>query len=540
MFSLLNNIALTQENKSLESREWEALIDEGNKLWEMGKKDSVFSIFLELETKENELSEVGRWRLYKFIATKLQNIKELEAALDYRKRAYNIHPDRFEKCFTNKSIAGRGFGGGNNKLALQFSYVNQYDSSIYYTKIAAKQFLNGTSRKDSALYLLMLNNIGYYFYKKGELDSSSYYYQKVISDFNKEHFPIPYGLAIGNLGQLAYDRNDFQTALDFSLQEVELNKNREGIAYINVLVLVAKAYYKLDRLEESNATLKIIFRSINENIPLKKVIDMHRLKAEIAKKQGNYKIAFDEFSNALKLKDSLQRSMAENSDLFSFFGNYRLSFIKQKLVLSQKEASLAKANEAKRTAEIKLYLSLSVLGFIITIIGLYAYQLNHKKKEKLKQLEKELLELELTNKKNDLTQMGLHLSSKREFFNEIKGLLEEICTRPNSESHKNIQSLIRELNHRAVFDENQTALWTNIDKVNNSFFETLGNKFPKLTRTEKEICALLLLNFSTKEIANIRNVTPNAIKKKRQIIRKKLPITAKDNLVEFLLKCSKS
>ena len=151
-----------------------------------------------------------------------------------------------------------------------------------------------------------------------------------------------------------------------------------------------------------------------------------------------------------------------------------------------------------------------------------------------------MLQSELENKRKDLTQFGLQLSIKQEFINEMNEHLNEIFKQPAAAAHKNIQSLIHEVNHRAVSDENLAALRTDIEKVNNSFFEKLGNEFPELTRTEKEICGLLILNFSTKEIANLRNVTTNAVKKKRQIIRKKLPISSKENLTDFLLKYSKS
>jgi DNA-binding CsgD family transcriptional regulator len=70
--------------------------------------------------------------------------------------------------------------------------------------------------------------------------------------------------------------------------------------------------------------------------------------------------------------------------------------------------------------------------------------------------------------------------------------------------------------------------------VNLTFFKTLGEKFPLLTENEKEVCGLIVLKLSSKDIASIRNITPNAVKKARQKIRQKLPITADQNLTLFL------
>jgi len=177
-------------------------------------------------------------------------------------------------------------------------------------------------------------------------------------------------------------------------------------------------------------------------------------------------------------------------------------------------------------------------SLIIMISGFYLYRFFMKRREEIKDMQHKLLQAELKNKRKDLTQLGLHLSSKSEFINEMNDYLTDILKKPTLETQENIQSLIHSINLRSTLDENLTSLRTDLEKVNNSFFEKLGNKFPDLTRTEKEICGLLILNFSSKEIANIRNVTPNAVKKKRQIIRKKLPISSKEDLTDFLLKCT--
>ena len=99
---------------------------------------------------------------------------------------------------------------------------------------------------------------------------------------------------------------------------------------------------------------------------------------------------------------------------------------------------------------------------------------------------------------------------------------------------ENITQLIREFNSYKSADKNTEVLQADIDKVNLSFFNKLGDKFPLLTENEKELCGLFLLKLSSKDIANIRHVTPNAIKKVRQRIRKKLPIQEDEKITSFL------
>jgi len=264
----------------------------------------------------------------------------------------------------------------------------------------------------------------------------------------------------------------------------------------------------------------------------------YELKAKIEFKQNRPKKAYQTLVLLTHFEDSLKAAQKKDEQSFSSFTNYRLQSIQQKLELTKKETAIAEANAAKKTVQIRIYVVSLILALLLTIVGLYLYRLFLKRKEKFKQIEYELLQLELDNKRKDVIQLGIELSNKREFVNEMNEHLAEILKKPSKESNQNIRALLRDLNHRASMEGNLVALRTDIVKVNNSFFETLGAKYPELTRTEKEICGLLILNFSTKNIAYIRNVTINAVKKKRQIIRKKLPISSEENLVEFLIKHS--
>jgi DNA-binding CsgD family transcriptional regulator len=190
----------------------------------------------------------------------------------------------------------------------------------------------------------------------------------------------------------------------------------------------------------------------------------------------------------------------------------------------------AKSNELKK----QIYLITILLSIVLFIISIAYFRNRQKKKVKIQKLETELIKAELKNKKKDLTNVVTNLSYKRKFIDEVQEKLKNLQNQPETKINEHITLLIREFNSYKNADKNIAVLQADIDKVNISFFEKLGKKFPLLTENEKELCGLLLLKLTTKDIASIRNVSNDAIKKARQRIRKKLPISENQELITFL------
>ena len=83
-------------------------------------------------------------------------------------------------------------------------------------------------------------------------------------------------------------------------------------------------------------------------------------------------------------------------------------------------------------------------------------------------------------------------------------------------------------------DEKLKLFQENIEQVNQEFFEKLLQKFPDLTKTEKELCGLIRLNLSSKEISNVRGVSPNSVKVGKHRLRKKLNLDPEDDVYAYL------
>ncbi|MBS4063831.1 MAG: response regulator transcription factor [Chitinophagaceae bacterium] len=75
-----------------------------------------------------------------------------------------------------------------------------------------------------------------------------------------------------------------------------------------------------------------------------------------------------------------------------------------------------------------------------------------------------------------------------------------------------------------------------IEKVNHEFFEKLNQICPDLTTGEKDLTGLIRLNFSSKEISSMRNISPSSVRMAKFRLKKKLGLDPDLELVEFIRK----
>jgi len=85
----------------------------------------------------------------------------------------------------------------------------------------------------------------------------------------------------------------------------------------------------------------------------------------------------------------------------------------------------------------------------------------------------------------------------------------------------------------------QPELWNEFEyrfqQVHEQFYNSLNEKFPDLSPSERRLCAFLKLNMTTKEISAITHQNAKSIDVARTRLRKKLDLTGTDqNLVTFL------
>ena len=167
---------------------------------------------------------------------------------------------------------------------------------------------------------------------------------------------------------------------------------------------------------------------------------------------------------------------------------------------------------------------------------LYLHQLELEKNEKeIIQLKNEKLEGEIQHKNTELASTAMHLVQKGELLTKIKDELQRLNKHRKTDGEtEELKKLIRILTEEEKMNEDWEHFAVHFNKVHSDFLITLKEVYPQLSAHELKVCAYLRMNLSSKEIAQLMNISVRGVDISRYRLRKKLNIPSKVNLFQFL------
>lgn len=181
----------------------------------------------------------------------------------------------------------------------------------------------------------------------------------------------------------------------------------------------------------------------------------------------------------------------------------------------------------------------AIIFLLIIYIGIRIFRTELQKQRQLleSELSRSRLESELDYKSYELMLTMRYLIQKNEILNELH---EQISTiRENSSKYpvKFINDMEKIISQGL---DSQTEEWKNAMNViklsQQGYFRKLKDKYPNLTTNDLRLCSYLRMNFATKEIAKLLNISGRAVEISRYRLRRKLGLSHDENLTEFLIK----
>ena len=152
-------------------------------------------------------------------------------------------------------------------------------------------------------------------------------------------------------------------------------------------------------------------------------------------------------------------------------------------------------------------------------------------------LQKEQLEQGLIQKSEELANSTMSLIQKNELLMQLKDELKQVKNQLGSRMPTDHFQRINVLIDNNMSSEQDWKLFeANFNKVHEQFLKHLIDRYPDLSQGDLKLAAYLRMNLSTKEIAQLLNITHRSVELKRYRLRKKLALDAEINLSEFMIK----
>lgn len=149
--------------------------------------------------------------------------------------------------------------------------------------------------------------------------------------------------------------------------------------------------------------------------------------------------------------------------------------------------------------------------------------------------EQQSLELELEQKRKQLTAMSLNLAQRNQMITEFKAQLGSLEASSTPEANALIHRMKRQVEQHLSIDQNWEEFNRQFQQIHKGFLSRLKQEYPKLTTGDLRLCALLKLNLSTNEIAALQGIAPQSVRITTYRIRKKMGLPKGTKLSEFLL-----
>ncbi|WP_323788766.1 tetratricopeptide repeat protein [Psychroserpens sp.] len=410
----------------------------------------------------------------------LKQIGDIESGLEnhkdairYFKQAIEVYKQLGEQMYLAYAY---------NSLGISYQDLEDYKNAKISYKLA-KDY--ATEVEDKMSLSNVLHNLA-------ELDIIDKNYPNATQLLNEakniaeeEDLQLSLANAYDGLSQIDYHSNNFTEALNQNSKAIELSKKNGVLPHLQIL---------------------------------------YNFRSEILQKLNQNKDAIFYLKASQKINDSLlsSKKIEQIEELKTI---YEIEKKEQEIKNQKNEIELltitSKVNRLQRL--------LLALGLFIALIAVYAFYQRNKRNK----LGKEKAEAEAEYKTKELTTHALHLAKKNEVLNDLKQKAKVL--RADANADPGYQMLIQTINFDLQDDNNWENFSKYFEQVHRGFNTKAQEQFPQITSNDLRLMALMKMNLTSKEIANILNISNDGIKKARYRLRKKLSLSTKDSLQEFIL-----
>ena len=444
---------------------------------------------------------------------------------------------------------------------------------------------------DEDYEMVVLNNIAILYSKEKQFDKAEEYFEKAYQIAKQKGDGVKIGMYAVNLGLVNNEQNELEKAKIYLDEAINLLKERPDIL-MQAEIALADNLFREEKYEASKKIIEELLPQLKDKAYQEHRLELFILLSKIAESENRIGQAIEHANKALRetasldnkiiVFEQLSKLQIKNNDFLKAI-NAKDSILKAKDELTNKKNSrLFETNKVK--FEVQTYQSellenqqrltsqrktiYLIAGLSVLIIALIAWALRNsyiknkqrkalhkrtqeiislelekeksdnlllekqlKEKETRALLEQEKLKNEIENKNRKLAAKALHLSNRNELIEDIiKSLSRQLEVSKNPK----LRAYIKQLKNHLQTDAEWESFLTHFEEVNHGFLKSLKEKHANLTSNDIRFLSYMYMNLSIKEISLLLNITPEACRKRKERICKKIGLDKETELYDYI------
>jgi tetratricopeptide (TPR) repeat protein len=364
-------------------------------------------------------------------------------------------------------------------------------------------------------------NIGVCFYNTGNYDSSLVYHQRAMQLYESigEQKGIAHSLL--NIGSLYQEQRDYPKANAYFTRALALKREMaDALGETIALTFIGRLRAAEGNSPEAIRYLDSAYISAYRIHSLFYQVETSFLLAELHEEAGHSKEAMTYYKIYTTANDSLLGEKASN-------------------LLVELQIGMATRGKQQRIRQLETQVThsgtrqvLLVTGGCIFALGalLIVFRLRKKHRKAT-----DAFEQELAANRAALMAFTQQLIEQNAQLESLTGALQETQPTASADDDEERVAALNQLSvSRIVTDDDWEAFKQLFTRVYPRFMIRMKEQFAGITPAELRLAALITLQLSTREIAAMLGISSESVKKARQRLRKKLELTAEQDLDSFL------
>lgn len=428
---------------------------------------------------------------------------------------------------------GDTLGMGNCLMNVGLIYADRmdYDAATKYYFEALKMFDAVNADNRAATTYTKLATI---FIDEGKLGAANDFLSRANATHSQQKFIYGQVEVLNRYGLLHFSIENYDSAIYYFEKSISLGKQIDdfnGIA--KSYTELADVYIEIGNIDKAEDILLSGLEYARRTHSHKWLKDIYQGLQLTARTKGNLSQAIEYYDRYIQEKDSILNEQTLNNitrletELATTEQKRQLEAKEQEIVILEQDAEIQKT---RFIILIVIVIALVIVGVLITRNRQLIAQRNADKARK--EADKTRQELEFKNR--ELVSYTVNFLQKNQLFEELTELIADLKKRSSSDVRKDLISMERTVKKHLQVDKDWEDFKLRFENLHSGFFDSLLKHQPSLTGNDLKLCALVKMNFSIKETADMMGISTESVKTARYRLKKKLNLPAETTVNDFL------